>query len=228
MAPNWLSYFLQGSLFLASASTIAIMPKSLPLVPINSVAQAQTNHPFQGHTVVYVLSGDRWREAMITGVSGRFAGRETLWAYTIAYVDDLGGSESEVDPSRLRTIATAQAEALTDNVYDLTTQTGIDQMLAAHNQVRSEVGAPDLAWSEELAAFAQEWADVLLKEGGLRHRSASERDDGHIGENLSRSYWSSPGGALRPPHRAVQGWVVERDDYNYAENTCTRGKVCGH
>ncbi|MBE7380604.1 MAG: hypothetical protein F6J95_004225 [Leptolyngbya sp. SIO1E4] len=227
MARNWHRRFLNVSLLLATASPIALLAGPSPFTPALSVAQAQMNHPFQGHTVVYVLSGDRWREATITGARSRFSGREQTWAYTIDYVDDQGGSESGVDPSRMRTIEAAQAEALTDTVYDLTTQAGIDQMLAAHNQVRREVEVPDLVWSEDLAAFAQAWANVLLDEGGLRHRPASERDNGRIGENLSSS-WSSAGGVLSSPQRAVQGWAEEKTNYDYARNTCAPGKMCGH
>ena len=193
--------------------------------------QAQVSHPFEGHVVVYALSGDRWREAVITGFSSSYRSDQpqTVWTYSIQYVDDQGGSETSVAPSRLLTIEEAQTQGFTDTVYDLTTQAGIDQMLAAHNQVRREVGVPDLVWSEPLAELAQDWADTLISEtGGLRHRSAAERDNGRIGENLSGSYWSASGGALRSPQRAVQGWIEEKADYDYASNTCAAGKVCGH
>ncbi|HEY9889999.1 MAG TPA: CAP domain-containing protein, partial [Candidatus Obscuribacterales bacterium] len=103
-----------------------------------------------------------------------------------------------------------------------------EQMLAAHNAVRRTVGVSDLAWSAELATLAQDWAEVLLQSGQMRHRPASERDQGRIGENITSSQASGAGGALRHPQRAVKGWVDERADYDYATNPCTPGQVCGH
>ncbi len=211
--------------------TTAIALSFSPILPSVAPAQAQASHPFEGHVVVYALSGDRWREAVITGFRSSYSSDQPqrLWTYSIQYVDDQGGDEASVDPSRLLTIEAAQAQGLTETVYDLTTQAGVDQMLAAHNQVRREVGVPELVWSESLAELAQDWADTLISDsGGLRHRPAAERDNGRIGENLSSSYWSAPGGALRSPQRAVQGWIDEKADYDYASNTCATGKVCGH
>ncbi|MEL6381760.1 MAG: CAP domain-containing protein [Cyanobacteria bacterium J06626_18] len=211
--------------------TVAIA-RAIPSIPSAvTPIQAQASHPFEGHVVVYALSGDRWREAVITGFSSSYSSDQpqTVWTYSIQYVDDQGGKETSVTPSRLLTIEDAQAQGLTETVYDLTTQAGIDQMLAAHNQARREVGVPDLVWSEPLAELAQDWADTLISESsGLRHRAAAERDNGRIGENLSSSYWSLAGGALRSPQRAIQGWIEEKADYDYASNTCAVGKVCGH
>ncbi|MEM9005517.1 MAG: CAP domain-containing protein [Cyanobacteria bacterium P01_F01_bin.86] len=222
---------LARSLLLTSTIALSLASSPVPFAVAPSLAQTQMNHPFDGHIVVYVLSGDRWREATIVGYSSRYdtaTQQQPVWTYTIEYVDDQGGRETEVAPSRLQTVAEAQALGLTETVYNLTTQAGIDQMLAAHNQVRREVGVSDLVWSEPLAELAQAWADQLISESGLRHRPAAERDQGRIGENLSGIYWSAPGGALRSPHRAVQGWIEEKADYDYATNTCAEGKVCGH
>lgn len=60
------------------------------------------------------------------------------------------------------------------------------QIVEYHNKVRSEVGAPPLEWSPELAAFAQEWANYLVSKGcALQHRP---RDGGKwaqkYGENV--------------------------------------------
>lgn len=221
---------LGRSILFLTAIVLTLPSSPISFIASPSAAQAQVNNPFSGHIVVYVLSGDRWREAIITGYSRRYRSGEPqpVWTYSIKYVDKQGGDESDVDPVRLRTVEEAQAQGLTDTVYDLTTQVGIDQMLEAHNQVRREVGVPDLVWSAELAEFAQEWADVLISGPGLRHRPAAERDDGRIGENLSGSYWSAPGGALRSPQRAIQGWAEEKDYYDHASNTCANGKICGH
>ncbi|MBU1986994.1 MAG: SCP-like extracellular, partial [Proteobacteria bacterium] len=36
-----------------------------------------------------------------------------------------------------------------------------DHIVALHNTIRAEVGVGPLRWSEELAAYAQRWADHL-------------------------------------------------------------------
>lgn len=224
----WHRCIVRGSLFLSATiavSTLSPLPFSLRPLPV----QAQVSHPFAGNPVVYVQSGDRWREAMIVRVNGRSSdGQDVTWVYTVEYLDDQGGRESAISPNRLRTIATAQAQGLTETVYDLTTQAGIDQMLEAHNQLRREVGVPEVTWSEELAAFAQTWANVLIREGGLRHRPAAERNNGQIGENLASIYSSAPGGAVRSPRQAVRGWAEEKAHYSYDSNSCTPGEECGH
>ena len=43
-------------------------------------------------------------------------------------------------------------------------------MVNLHNKARSEVGAGEITWSNELAAYAQEWVDHLAKTGcQLKH-----------------------------------------------------------
>lgn len=213
---------------LLTTAAITGLPTSRLSSQFTSIAYAQAQHPFTGNSVVYVQDRDRWREAFIQGVSGHFSRGRTQWAYTVEYLDADGGSESGVEPARMVTITDAQTQGLTSHVYDLSTQAGINQMLAAHNGARREVGVADLVWSEALADLAQEWADVLLTEGQLRHRPAAEREGGTIGENLSSLQASAAGGALRHPQRAVQGWLAEKSDYDYESNRCNPGQVCGH
>jgi hypothetical protein len=74
-------------------------------------------------------------------------------------------------------------------------------LLDAHNRWRSEVGAPPLLWSEELARVAQEWADTLAQNNKFEHRPG-----GIYGENIAGSY----GSALE----AVEIWVSEKAKYN--------------
>ncbi len=206
---------------------IALTSCSLALTPM--AAQTQLNHPFAGHGVVYVLMGDRWREANIIGISGFRQRDATVWRYVVEFLDAAGGSAVDIPPSRMRTIAAAQTAGLTSYAYDLSTQAGIDQMLDAHNEVRRAIGVPDLVWSADLATLAQDWAHQLVAEQqGLHHRPAAERNQGHIGENLASRASALPGGAMSHPHRAVQGWVAEQDFYNYDRNICVPGQMCGH
>jgi len=50
----------------------------------------------------------------------------------------------------------------------------VQEILAAHNQYRSEVGVPPLEWSANLAATAQQWADHLAQTGTFEHSGSAE------------------------------------------------------
>jgi uncharacterized protein YkwD len=56
------------------------------------------------------------------------------------------------------------------------------KLLAAQNEERDRVGVPRLEWSGKLAQDAQAWADVLAREGNLRHAPPEVNPD--EGENL--------------------------------------------
>jgi pathogenesis-related protein 1 len=88
--------------------------------------------------------------------------------------------------------------------------------LAAHNAVRAGVGVPALKWSERLADQARGWANRLLVEKRLAHRS-----DSAYGQNLFEIT-----GAAASPIQVVNAWDSEAADYDYAANKCRR--VCGH
>jgi len=74
-----------------------------------------------------------------------------------------------------------------------------------HNQARREVGVAPLAWSPELARFAQEWADEIARSGDFRHRPRSSH---HYGENLAMG----TAGAYSPVAMARQ-WYEARSRY---------------
>jgi uncharacterized protein YkwD len=90
------------------------------------------------------------------------------------------------------------------------------EMIASHNQVRSQVGVGPLTWSPSLAAYAQEWANKLAATGQFEHRQTSG-----YGENL---YWGQ--GRAASPSNVVTSWANEVSDYNYSNNNCR--DVCGH
>jgi uncharacterized protein YkwD len=90
------------------------------------------------------------------------------------------------------------------------------EMIASHNQVRSQVGVGPLTWSPSLAAYAQEWANKLAATGQFEHRKTSG-----YGENL---YWGQ--GRAASPSNVVTSWANEVSDYNYSNNNCR--DVCGH
>ncbi|MCU1339685.1 MAG: SCP-like extracellular [Bryobacterales bacterium] len=89
-------------------------------------------------------------------------------------------------------------------------------MLAAHNTVRARAGMAPLAWSDRLAAGAQNWADTLLARKQFVHRLHSA-----YGENLFEIT-----GARASSAEVVAAWAAESRNYDYSSNRC-RG-VCGH
>ncbi|MEO0348735.1 MAG: CAP domain-containing protein [Cyanobacteria bacterium P01_A01_bin.15] len=186
-------------------------------------AYAQAN-PVSG--TVYVLSEGEWREAFVTGATGRISQGQPSWSYTVDYVN--GGTETQVSADRVRTVQQAQTEGLTEDVYDLSTQTGIDQMLSAHNVVRQRVGVDGLNWSSDLAVGAQDWANTLIEQGIYSHSPASQRQDGYIGENLANARVFGVGTVYQSPATAIQGWIDEAQHYDYGSNRCAPGQVCGH
>ena len=94
--------------------------------------------------------------------------------------------------------------------------------LDAHNAVRRNAQPPPpsplppLTWSSDAASVAQAWAD--------RCNYAHNAGRGVRGENIAAD---APPGALTP-QSVVSAWASEVADYNYATNTCTAGKDCGH
>jgi pathogenesis-related protein 1 len=105
-----------------------------------------------------------------------------------------------------------------------------NDMVAAHNRWRQEVGAPEVKWSAHLAATAQGWADKLQQNQGCKMTHSGTSG---LGENL---YWASPlsysDGTKKTQAvnatRVTDAWGSEKKHYDYASNTCAGGKVCGH
>ena len=90
--------------------------------------------------------------------------------------------------------------------------------LNAHNAARSQVGVPPLTWDNDVAAFAQNYANQRKGDCQLIHSGGG----GRYGENIA---WGS--GDLSGSD-AVKMWVDEKADYDYNSNTCAAGKQCGH
>ena len=63
-------------------------------------------------------------------------------------------------------------------------------ILAAHNPVRLSLHLPSLTWSNELAQYAQQWAQHLATHGcKMQHRQHVGQARLQVGENI---YWASP------------------------------------
>ena len=191
-------------------------------IKVQQPAYAQSN-PASGN--VYVFSDGEWQSAFVVEIiESRSRGVSSL-SYVVRYQN---GETEYISADRLRTIQQAQAEGLTNDVYDLSTQAGVDQILAVHNDLRRQVGVDGLRWSTTLATNAQAWADTLIEQNLRIHHSpaASQGTADDIGENITE-YQATSGGAYRTPARALQGWVAEGQYYDYETNRCMAAE-CGH
>lgn len=93
-----------------------------------------------------------------------------------------------------------------------------DAFVAAHNHFRANVSPaadpplPPVAWSPELAAEAQAWAD----------RCNFEHSETDHGENLSARTNATD------PRETVEAWASEAEHFDHRKNRCASGAVCGH
>eukprot|EP01018_Ginkgo_biloba_P006479 Gb_20957 [translate_table: standard] len=91
------------------------------------------------------------------------------------------------------------------------------QYLSPHNDARSVVGVGRLQWDDTVAGYAQNYANQRSGDCALMHSG------GKYGENIFVG-----SGKDFTPADAVSFWVGEKQDYDYASNTCAQGRVCGH
>ena len=95
-----------------------------------------------------------------------------------------------------------------------------------HNYWREQVGSPPLKWSDELAAYAQEWANELKRKNDckMEHRPDKGPFAQQHGENL---YWSK--GKNREPGEVVDAWASELEFWNTETLECNKEWwYCGH
>ena len=96
--------------------------------------------------------------------------------------------------------------------------------LAYHNRIRKGLKVPPLSWSDDLAAYAQAWADHLASEGcRLEHRPRSGTWTQQYGENLFYGR-----GAPYTALMASQSWQEEVAQYQYRAVSLTNFARTGH
>jgi pathogenesis-related protein 1 len=121
-----------------------------------------------------------------------------------------------------------------------------EDALGAHNRWRALHRAGPLTWSEELARYAQAWAETLAQrhpglllhseDGGGVRPEARSLGYGGWGENL---YWASPltwsDGTTQAqrdvtPEAVVESWADEARWYEYRSGRCSPQAPhgCGH
>ena len=107
-----------------------------------------------------------------------------------------------------------------------------EAFVTAHNTWRADIGVTEkISYSTALSVSAQVWADNLKQANHCQMRHS--KPDGKYGENLywgSAMNWSDGRKELQKvtPQQVVDAWGSEKADYNYKNNSCAPGKMCGH
>jgi pathogenesis-related protein 1 len=115
------------------------------------------------------------------------------------------------------------AQQVPANTGSNVSQREAQEALDFHNKVRNDVGTSPLQWSEELAAYAQEWADHLASNNcAFEHRSGSY-DVKPYGENI---FWGS--GSMYNSKSASESWYGEIKDYKHGVLTNDNWSIAGH
>lgn len=88
-------------------------------------------------------------------------------------------------------------------------------VLDHHNKARADLGIPPLAWSTQLAAYAQAWADSLANGNDcmLNHRESAGENGQSYGENL---FGGSSSETFKPID-ASMAWYDEIKNYTYGK-----------
>lgn len=116
------------------------------------------------------------------------------------------------------------AQVVPDKTGSKITKEDAQVALDHHNKVRKDVGSPSLQWSEELAEFAQKWADHLASEGCLmQHRPHNGEWAQKYGENI---FWGSA--SSYTPLDASESWYSEIKEYKYDVVTMDNYYPTGH
>ncbi len=108
----------------------------------------------------------------------------------------------------------------------LTIPENMKGVVERHNYWRGQVNSPPLQWSDELAAYAMEWAIELQKSNNckMEHRPDEGKFAQKYGENL---YWSK--GKARTAIEAVDAWAEELQYWNTETLECNKEWwYCGH
>ncbi|XP_020228108.1 pathogenesis-related protein PR-1 [Cajanus cajan] len=114
-------------------------------------------------------------------------------------------------------LATTNATVVVPNSAQKKARSFASQFLVPQNAARALVRLRPLVWDPKLTRYAQWYANQRRNDCALHH------SNGPYGENI---FWGS--GTGWKPAQAVSAWVEERQWYNYAQNSCADGQMCGH
>ena len=99
-----------------------------------------------------------------------------------------------------------------------------EKIVSLHNTVRAEVGVGPVRWSEDLAAYAKQWADHLATSRcRMEHRPPSGRGRHDYGENLFIGTVGDYGTS-----DAVKAWAREKSKYRGGAIQSSHWADAGH
>jgi pathogenesis-related protein 1 len=106
------------------------------------------------------------------------------------------------------------------------TPTDAQKLLDHHNKVRAIVRTNALIWNPKLSAYAQSWADYLVKnkECKLIHSKCINNEGNDLGENI---YWGSSATRFTPLD-ASKSWYEEKLNYSYEPIGDSKISEIGH
>ncbi|KAF7068216.1 hypothetical protein CFC21_073991 [Triticum aestivum] len=111
--------------------------------------------------------------------------------------------------------------ALASAMVVVTAQNSPQDFVDPHNAARADVGVGPVTWDDNVAAYAQNYAEQRRGDCQLVHSG------GQYGENI---YGGRGGGADWTAADAVQAWVSEKQYYDHGSNSCSApaDKSCLH
>lgn len=130
---------------------------------------------------------------------------ESTEAATVATPADIATTYEQPATTQAEPTQEATQAAAASSNSDSGSSSFASEMLNAHNQKRAlHQDTPSLSWSDDLASYAQNYADAYDCSGSLTHSG------GPYGENLAIGYGTSG---------AVDGWYSEIKDYDFGAST---------
>jgi pathogenesis-related protein 1 len=149
-----------------------------------------------------------------------------LWMLLILFSRFALAEGSDARPSRPRpkSAKSAPVRIRKKTAGSRLNQDEIRALTRLHNKARADVGVAPLAWSADIAAYAQRWADHLAASGcRMEHRPSSGKWRRLYGENL----FMGTAGAYGVGD-AVEAWVGEKKDYRGKALDGSNWHAAGH
>lgn len=134
---------------------------------------------------------------------------ETTSSESVETTSSSSKETTTVAPTTSSSSSEVEATSSSSSEVEATSSSGssdfASQILEAHNNKRSlHKDTPSLSWSDELASYAQDYADKYDCSGTLTHSG------GKYGENLAVGYDATG---------SVDAWYNEIDSYDYSNPT---------
>ena len=208
-------------------------PSRLPLPPIPTriwFVNENRGWAIDDTAQLFQWTGVRWQHVDGSYLDVAQAANGELWRLasdgTVLFSKNSSESPVQISASPLKQIALGPTGALDLGVTIEERQ----QILDAHNAERQNYpGVGALQWSTELESWAQDWAQTVASRGGTpSHRQDQRGNPFRPGEGLGENiFWWGPSRTATGVDAPVS-WIAEKQWYNYEQDSCTPGKMCGH